>query len=96
MSAKLQKNIGPKYKCKISIQLFKLYNSEQMSDDWVDLNYQQNFNNRQKCVQITDESRTKIGKNVLLNRLGILNNKIDFDWLNLSLTAFKLKAKSLF
>ena len=33
-----------------------------MDDDWVDLNNQQNFNDRQKHVQIADESLTRIGK----------------------------------
>ena len=66
-------------KYRLSIQLFKLYNGEEMSDDWLDLNYQQNFNNRQKYVQINDVSTTKIGKNILSNRLGILNNQIDYD-----------------
>ena len=83
-------------KYRLSIQLFKLYNSEMMNDDWVDLNSQQNFNDRQKLVQITDESLTRIGKNILMNRLGILNNKIDYDWLNLSLNSFKIKCKKIF
>ena len=55
-----------------------------------------NFNDRQKLVQITDESLTRIGKNILMNRLGILNNKIDYDWLNLSLNSFKIKCKKIF
>ena len=66
-------------KYRLSIQLFTLYNGEDMSDDWLDLNHQQNFNNRQKYVQINDVSKTKIGRNILSNRLGILNNQIDYD-----------------
>ena len=81
---------------RLSIQLHKLYNGDQLNEDWVDLNYQQNFNNRQKFVQINDESALKIGKNILMNRLGILNNKIDYDWLNQSLNTFKIKSKKLF
>ena len=34
--------------------------------------------------------------NILMNRLGILNNQIEFDWLNLSLNSFKIKSKKLF
>ena len=83
-------------KYRLSIQLFKLYNGEEMSDDWLDLNYQQNFSNRQKYVQINDVSATKIGKNILSNRLGILYNQIDYDWLNLSLNYFKINCKKLY
>ena len=83
-------------KYRLSIQLFTLYNGEDMSDDWLDLNHQQNFNNRQKYVQINDVSKTKIGRNILSNRLGILNNQIDYDWLNLSLNSFKINCKKLY
>ena len=62
----------------------------------MDLNFQQNFNQRMNTVQIIDKSRLRIGRNVLMNRLPILNNEINFDWLNLSLNSFKLKSKSLF
>ena len=30
------------------------------------------------------------------NRLGILNNEIDYNWLNLSFECFKIKCKGLF
>ena len=81
---------------RLSIQLHKLYNGNIINDDWIDLNFQQNFNNRQKYVLINDESTLRIGKNILMNRLGILNNQIEFDWLNLSLNSFKIKSKKLF
>ena len=67
-----------------------------MNDDWVDLNLQQNFNARLNCVQINDFSKLRVGKNIMMNRLGILNNTINFDWLNLRITSFKLKCKNLF
>ena len=59
----------------------------------MDLNFQQNFNMRLNTIRIIDKSRLKIGKNILVNRLPILNNDIPFDWLNLSLNSFKLKSK---
>ena len=68
----------------------------QCNNDWIDLNIQQNFNARTMCVHINDVSKLKIGKNIIMNRLGVLNNMIQFDWLNLSLNAFKTKVKSLF
>ena len=67
-----------------------------LNDDWLDMNTQQNFNARNEVFQINDVSRIKIGKNILCNRLTILNRLIKLDWLNLSLIAFKLRAKSIF
>ena len=72
------------------------YNGEINNDDWIDMHFQQNFNLRTNTVQIVDRSKLKIGKNIMLNRLLILNRQIDFDWLNLSLNSFKMKIKRLF
>ena len=33
---------------KHALELYNLYNSEEMSNDWVDLNLQQNFNGQQQ------------------------------------------------
>ena len=54
-----------------------------MSNDWVDLNLQQNFNGRLENVQIFDNSRIRVGKNIIMNRLTIINNKIDYKMQNL-------------
>ena len=61
-----------------------------------DMNEQQNFNARNNLFQISDYSKLKVGKNVLANRLRILNNQIDLDWFNLSLNSFKIKMKNVF
>ena len=37
-----------------------------------------------------------VGKNTLLNRMHILNNMIEKNWLNLSLTTYKVKCKEKF
>ena len=81
---------------KHAIELCNLYNSEEMSDDWVDLNLQQNFNGRLENVQIFDNSRIRVGKNIMMNRLTITNNKIDYKMPNLSKDTYKLKCKNLF
>ena len=47
-------------------------------------------------VDIVGNSNTKVGKNLLVNRLVLINDKIKFDWLNLSLDGFKLKCKNIF
>ena len=80
--------------CKI--QLFKLHNSTNMSEDWVSLNFQQNFNARNNKIQIFNDSNYKVGQNLLVNRFKLLSNKIDYHWLNESLNSYKIKCKNLF
>ena len=57
------------------------------------VNFQQNFNDRNKYVQINDVSRLLIGRNNIINKLKCLNNFTDYDWLNQSLNTFKTKSK---
>ena len=65
-------------KYRLSIQLYKVHNDYNTNEDWMDLNIQQNFNSRQTCIQINDYLNLKIGKNILANRLGVLNNSVQF------------------
>ena len=81
---------------KLSLQLFKLYNSEKMSQDWIDLNYQQNFNGRNTKFLVSNCAKYKEVSNLLVNRLSALNNTIELSWLNESLNSFKIKCKELF
>ena len=83
-------------KYKLALQLFKIYNGSDYNDDWLDMNSQQNFNGRNEMFHISDFSKIKIGKNILCNRLTVLNGQIKLDWLNLSLITFKLKIKRTF
>ena len=83
-------------KYKLALQLHNLYNQENMSDDWLDLFFNQNFNARNNKANFGDTSNHKIGKNLLTNRLPILNNLIKFEWLNLNKEKFKLQCKELF
>ena len=68
---------------RLALQLFKIHNSTTQNNDWLDYNFQQNFNNRMNKVQIIDRSSLRIGRNNMMNRMTCLNGKIDFDWLNL-------------
>ena len=43
-----------------------------------------------------DASNIKVGKNILINRLRVLNNQTEYDWLNKSLNSYKLICKSQF
>ena len=81
---------------KHAIQLYKLYNSENMTEDWLDLNTQQNFNGRNDKFNASNAAKYKVGRNLLVNRLSKLSNMIYYSWLNLSLNPFKIKCKTLF
>ena len=83
-------------KDRLALQLHDLYNTEKMSNDWLDLFFNQNFNGRNNEANFYDTSNYKVGKNLITQRFHILNNLIEFDWLNLSKDGFKLKCKSLF
>ena len=83
-------------KYRLAIQLYKIYNGRTESEDWIDLNFQQNFNNRNNHVQITDVSNLRIGRNTTMNRLNCINNKIDYSWLNKSIDTFKIYCKLKF
>ena len=81
---------------KHSLLLHKIWNDPIYSKDWLDLNFQQNFNERRTKVMIFDTSQRKIGKNISSNRLKIINGLIELEWLNLSMNSFKIRCKSLF
>ena len=83
-------------KYKHSLLLFKIWNDPIYSQEWLALNFQQNFNARNSTVMIYDTSKIKIGKNSPTNRLKIINGLIKYDWLNLSLNSYKIKCKQLF
>ena len=83
-------------KYKLSIQLYKAFNDANQKDTWTDLNFQQMFGQRMDSIQIFDNSTHKVGRNVLINRLNVLNGHIKFDWMNLSIKTFKLRVKNVF
>ena len=80
---------------KHAIQLYKLYNSTAMTDDWISLNLQQNFNGRNEHFQIYSVSNYKVGRNLMANRFLPLNNKINYSWFNESFDSYKIKCKHL-
>ena len=55
-----------------------------------------NSNNGSPSMQDLVVLNYKVGNNYMVNRLMILNNKIEFSWLNESFNAFKIKCKQLF
>ena len=79
---------------KHALQLYKLYNSNTMTDDWISLNLQQNFNRRNEHFQIFI-ANYKVGRNMMTNRFYPLNNIIELSWFNDSFESFKIKCKTL-
>ena len=49
-------------------------NPTNVSDNWISLNVQQNFNGRNQHIQIFNKSNYKVGRNLLVNRFQSLNN----------------------
>ena len=83
-------------KYKHALQLHKVYNSKEMGEDWIRLNFNQNFNQRISKFITTDDSGYKVGKNLLANRLTILHNTIELCDINKSFNTYKLTMKKLF
>ena len=81
---------------KMAISLYRHYNSENYSLEWVSLNYNQIITSRQTKFISSKAHIKRVGINALANRFYILNNTIPFFWLNLSYITFKLKCKSQF
>ena len=57
---------------------------------------QQINTSRQLHMRIFNNSRYKIGGNIMTNRLQLINGKIPFEWLSLSIVSYKVKCKDLF
>ena len=81
---------------RLALQLYKIHNSINMNDDWIDYNFQQNVINRMRNVQLTNNSVLRIGNNRIINWPTCINNKINYNWLNKSFDSYKLLCKSLF
>ena len=80
----------------ISLQLYRTINLQVPTQDWVSLNLNAINTTRQTKFSTNRINRLKVGMNLLSNRLCIINNKIDLDWLSLSINSYKVKCKKLF
>ena len=81
---------------KLALMLFKIVRDQIPSREWLALNHEQVFTSRQMNCIITSTSNYKVGFNIPTRRLGVINNKINLDWLNLSFDSFRIKCKKLF
>ena len=80
---------------KHAILLYRMYNSEVHSNEWVHLNLNQVITSRQTKFNILKPNQFKVGLNAPANRLHSINNLIPFTWLNCSIDTFKVRAKDL-
>ena len=56
--------------------MYKIYNSRNENNDWIELNFQQDVKDRENHVQINDVSKLRIGKNCIMNQLNCIKNKV--------------------
>ena len=82
-------------KYKMALCLFKLYNTNFNSVEFVLLHFNQVFTSRQTTFKIMKNNNTRIGLNSLTNRLNLINDLIPLEWLNLSMETFEIKCKKL-
>ena len=67
-----------------------------MSQEWLNLFFNQTFNRRKPFANFVDNSNFKVGKNLIEHRLTFLNNKITFKMLNMEYHAYKIQCKEMF
>ena len=79
-----------------ALLLHKTYNAPLGDPNRIDINFNQNFNQRSLKANFYDTSHFKQGNNLVCNRLTVVNNSIPLDWLNLPFHLFKIKAKRIF
>ena len=76
--------------------MYKLFKDQSPDNEFMHLNFQLNTNERLAKLSFHKMNNYEVGKNILLNRLTELNNKIEKSWLELSFESYKVKCKQLF
>ena len=76
--------------------LHKLYNGGEPDIEWVSLNFQHQFSMRQGHIIVAKANNLRVGENIIINRLSVLNRKIPLEWMNFSYGGFKKRIKELF
>ena len=83
-------------KYKHSLMLHKLMRQCTPDEEFIQLNFQANQNQRQQFYNFTKIQNYSVGNNILLNRLSHLNNIIPLTMTNDSYLTYKIKCKRLF
>lgn len=81
---------------KHALLLYKTYNESTPTKNWLTLNFQQNFNNRNNTLRVFSTSNYKVGQNLTSNRFVVINGILNLDWLNESFDTYKVKCKDKF
>ena len=94
----LAKRAMPEDMCmyKHALMLYKLLRNDLCDDEMMYLNFQIADNRRSTKFNFIKNQKYDVGKNILLNRMHILNDKIEKNLLNLTLSSYKVKCKELF
>ena len=71
--------------------MHKLYDSHSPSEEWLHLNFDQNFTTRQIHFMTNVNYNCVAGKNALSNRLNHLNGKILLEHLHYGINQFKIE-----
>ena len=79
-----------------AIMLYKLMRNELCDNEMMWLNFQIVDNARLQTWSFLMRHTYDVGKNILINRMHILNGKIEKNWINLSLDTYKVKCKAKF
>ena len=82
-------------KYKLALCLHKLYNVQFNSSEFCLLNENQILTSRQTHFVSIKSNNLRVGINRLSNRLYVLNKAIPLNWLNDSLSTYKIKCKKL-
>ena len=81
---------------KYSLELHKLFNTNEYNSEWVYFNLNQKYTSRQSKFITRKSNQKKVGLNALANRLSVLNNKIPLIMFNSSRDSFKIFSKKFF
>ena len=73
-----------------------VYTDKSLPNDWLSMNFYQNFNQKNLYFKCFSNQNYKIGKNKISERMKIFNYKIPLKWLNLTKEQFKIRFKILF
>ena len=81
---------------KHALMLHKLLRNDLCDDELMYLNFQIADNGRSTKFNFIKNQKYDVGKNILLNRMHILNGKLEKNLMNLSMNSYKVKCKELF
>ena len=82
-------------KYKHAMMLHKLMRQCTPDEEFIQLNFQANLNQRQQFHNVIKIQNYNVGNNILLNRLSHLNNIIPLTMTNDSYLTYKIKCKKL-